>query len=401
MPSNNLLFIVSVSAQLLYVANAWECPCGSYCPVTYKNPIVCPVGSYCLKGAYNKTTQPYSCTPGRLCDVPGLCAAKPCPCGYYCPRGSSAPILCRKGTYCPANSSKETRCTTGDKNCASAGQCSRTPQTTPSAPKCPEPTCDPDNAPPGYFCLNDPAFGCGLFCYDENYCPGSTVYPPKGTKTTAPNQVPKTTTKAVPTYTCGFYVPPSTVSEVPCKAGYYCPAGLTPSTPIVPVKCPAGFYCDPGTCTPEPCKCGYKCPAGSAQPTQCQPPFYCPDPKATNQTICPIGYKCDKPGMCNATVCPLGTYVSCAGKISCDACPAGRYCPEVTQSVLCREGYYCPPGSSAPTVCPAGSYCPLGSSAPVACPNGMSSEAGCKSKSKCKTTDDKDETDDKDKADEP
>jgi hypothetical protein len=381
-----LAIAVALLATLLHVADAWECPCGRYCPVSYKNQIVCPVGSYCLKSGYNKTTLPYNCTPGRLCDEPGLCAAKPCPCGFYCPRGSTAPILCRAGTYCPASSSREIRCTTGDRRCSRPGQCSKdAPQTTTPALKCPEPTCDPLNIPPelqGYICLNDPPDLCGLFCVDETYCPGTSILVTPF-KTTQTNQVARTTTRAAPVYDCGFYVLPGTAIQVPCRARYYCPSGPTPSTPIVPVICPGGYACDTATCTPKPCECGTKCPEGSAVPIVCQPPYYCPSPLATSMTLCPIGFKCDAPGMCNATACPPGTFVTCAGKITCDTCPAGRYCPNVTSTVLCTEGYFCPPGASAPALCPAGSYCPLGTSAPIACPVGTWSDAGSKSRSKC------------------
>ncbi len=165
---------------------------------------------------------------------------------------------------------------------------------------------------------------------------------------------------------CGYYYPPNATAEasqVPCKAGYYCP--LKPGVNrITPVKCPGGRYCPVGTCVPLNCTCGYKCPPLSSAPIECQPPFYCPKERATNQTICPIGNYCPEPGMCTPLKCPPGTFVTCAGKVRCETCDSGRYCPIPTQSLLCPVNYYCPAGSSAPTPCPDGKRCQLGSSAP-------------------------------------
>ena len=183
-------------------------------------------------------------------------------------------------------------------------------------------------------------------------------------------------------YKCGRLGPVG--SDTKCPAGYFCPAGDSPSTPIVAVKCPAGFYCPAGTCTPVACNCGNKCPAGSAQQTKCRPPFYCPGKNNDNMTLCPIGYSCGEVAMCAPTACCPGTYVTCAGKKSCDACPAGRYCPTATSTVLCPAGSYCPIGASAPTQCPANMYCPLGSAKPKSCPPRKNSEPGCKSVEQCK-----------------
>ena len=184
------------------------------------------------------------------------------------------------------------------------------------------------------------------------------------------------------TYQCGSIGPAA--SRQKCPAGYYCPAGATPSTPIVAVQCPAGSYCPRGTCTPLLCDCGYKCPAGSAAAIKCQPPFYCPGQGNANMTLCPISYSCGVPAMCAPTACCPGTYVTCAGKKACDLCPAGRYCPIATQSLLCPEGSYCPIGASAPMQCPANQYCPLGSAKPISCPPRKTSPAGSKAVSECK-----------------
>jgi len=183
-------------------------------------------------------------------------------------------------------------------------------------------------------------------------------------------------------YKCGRLGPLG--SDKSCPAGYFCPAGATPSTPIVPVKCPAGSYCPAGTCTPVACGCGHKCPAGSFQQTKCRPPFYCSGMNNANMTLCPIGFSCGEVAMCEPKACFPGSYVSCAGKKSCDLCSPGRYCPTATSTILCPAGSYCPLGASAPTQCPANQYCPLGSAKPRSCPPRKSSDPGCKSVDQCK-----------------
>ena len=357
--------------------DAWYCQCGTYCPnatLPYQHPLTCPVGYYCPVGGYLKQTFPVPCPAGHLCSKTGLCVPPGCPCGFYCPKGSSAALPCGVGTYSAGNSSKCTACDPANL-CAQPETCK---------PQCPSPQCNPLDQPPGFVCYNDPVLGCSPVCVEPSIC-GTT--PPTKPPTTAPGGINRQVSTTPAPYTCGYYVPPgfpqSPAYEQPCRSGYYCPLGPTPSTPIVPVKCPGGYYCGRGTCTPLNCTCGFKCPAGSSAPIECQPPYYCPNQLATSQTLCPIGYKCDQPGLCAPTPCPPGTFVTCAGKVSCDACAKGRYCPTVTTTVLCPAGYYCPGGVSAPTPCTANHYCHLGSAEPIHCPDGKTSPAGSSSKSQC------------------
>ena len=332
----NVLFLVAAAVSPF--ADAWDCPCGSYCPnatLPYQHPVTCPVGYYCPEGLYLQQTFAVPCKAGYICPRAGLCTYLPTPCGFYAPQQSSAAQPCPAGTYSKGNSSE---------------------------------------------CIN---------CVPASSCPDSATCSPINTKTTTNlNIVKRPTSTTTPTpFKCGFYLPhgfPVLYSyEQPCRSGYYCPSGNTSLTPINPIKCPAGYYCGKEACHPSPCDCGYKCPAGSSAPIASQPPYYIPQPLATSQTLCPIGYKCDQPALCNATKCPNGTYVSCAGKKSCDPCPAGRYCPIVTKSVLCPAGYYCAAGSHAPKQCPANYYCPLGSSWTTACPGGKKSAPGAKSARAC------------------
>ncbi len=62
----------------------------------------------------------------------------------------------------------------------------------------------------------------------------------------------------------------------------------------------------------------------------------------------------------------------------CTACDAGRYCDALgleSPNILCYEGYFCDPSSTAPNPrensCPVGYKCPAGSSDKIACDPGQ------------------------------
>ena len=89
-------------------AQAWDCPCGSFCPdpvKKYKAPILCPAGSYCTEGGFNQTSFPRKCPAGHQCPRQGLCAPLGCPSGSFCVAGSFRPVPCPANAICPANSS--------------------------------------------------------------------------------------------------------------------------------------------------------------------------------------------------------------------------------------------------------------------------------------------------------
>ena len=105
---------------------------------------------------------------------------------------------------------------------------------------------------------------------------------------------------------------------------------------------------------------------------------------------CPVGQYC--PNATDSPIpCPNGTFrnTTRGRNISdCHLCPAGRFCPLSNSSFWgyeCKDGTFCPPGRTAPTVClagyfcdkaqtqlpcPAGYYCPKASPAPIPCPEG-------------------------------
>ena len=77
----------------------------------------------------------------------------------------------------------------------------------------------------------------------------------------------------------------------------------------------------------------------------------------------------------------LTAFLLACAACAVDGCPAGSYCPTVDTVIACSVGYFCPGGTTSPTLCPAGFYCgspglafplpcascPAGATAPIAC----------------------------------
>ena len=104
---HSLLFYLAVAAASFSIAQAWQCPCGSYCPdpvLKYKAPVPYPIGFVCPEGLFNKTSSARPCYNGKYCPTTGTCTPLPCPPGFYCPQGSWQPQPCQRDYYCPENS---------------------------------------------------------------------------------------------------------------------------------------------------------------------------------------------------------------------------------------------------------------------------------------------------------
>ena len=97
---------------------AKQCYEMSYCPNTTTS-IPCPAGYYCATGA----TAPTPCRAGYFCG-PGFYKEAVCVLGYYCPAGVTVYNLCPTGSYCP-NTSAAVPCTPG--HSCSAGATAQTP----------------------------------------------------------------------------------------------------------------------------------------------------------------------------------------------------------------------------------------------------------------------------------
>jgi len=118
------------------------------------------------------------------------------------------------------------------------------------------------------------------------------------------------------------------------------------------LACPVGKYCDDMGLTlsdlaNKDCLAGFLCIGGSTVP----------NPKDNIK-----GKLCD-PGH----YCPQGTTLQIQ-------CPAGSYEPRYGTSDStcqdCPKGWFCPIGSTTPTICPIENFCPLKSAIPTLCPAG-------------------------------
>lgn len=116
-----------------------QCPLGYYCPQSTAVPLVCPLGTYGGQPGLRNTTECSSCPAGKYC-VDGTQTGN-CSAGYYC-RGSSytpTPVnmwsvvgdVCPPGFYCPAGTTVPIMCPDGTVRAATggsvAGDCTQCP----------------------------------------------------------------------------------------------------------------------------------------------------------------------------------------------------------------------------------------------------------------------------------
>ena len=223
------------------------CPCGSYCPAGSTAPIPCPSGHYCLEGSADKTPNPFVCPAGSFCPSPVTnpkyyCNVSVCPCGTYCPADSTAPKNCTKaGFYCTQNASEPTQCQAG--TYCPAGSCQGTP--CPCGSRCPPGTPNPQLCAPPYYCpdtgmSNQTVCPMGYKCDVVGMCNATAC--PLGTFVSCPGKV-----------RCD-----------PCPAGRYCP------NVTISLLCPANFYCPVNTYIPTPCPSGKRSNVGSKSSSQCK-----------------------------------------------------------------------------------------------------------------------------------
>lgn len=122
------------------------CPCGSYCPLGSTAPTPCQAGSYCPPMSSAQTL----CEAGSYCPTDGLCNSLPCNCTRFCPlEGMTEGQLCPLGSFCAPQFSMPCP---PDMICPGAGPC-------PYGVTClseSETACAPGVCQPG-FCCADPA----------------------------------------------------------------------------------------------------------------------------------------------------------------------------------------------------------------------------------------------------
>ncbi|KAF6736840.1 hypothetical protein FQA47_014055 [Oryzias melastigma] len=283
-------------------------------------PLFCFSGHYCPPGTMFPTQ--YKCPVGTWNGQGGLedeSDCQPCPRGWYCLAGSSAPTgRCNSGHYCPEGTAYGTQfpCPAGTYSIQMGNR------HTEDCLECPE----------GSFCEQGTS--------KPSPCPPSTFRPLKG------GQKLKD---------CS-----------PCPAGYFCPHSAT----VSPRVCGAGSYSDEGSKECSPCLQGHYCSDETTSEEAmlsvmvCPPGFLCSqglarDPQRS-ATLCPRGFYCPGGGINpNPIPCPNGTYSNSPGLrdvAECVKCPEGKYCfskrpyeqPITKPTGECPDGHYCPPGTGHP-----------------------------------------------------
>lgn len=298
---------------------------GTYCPDDKKSPVACQQGYYCpdigmvISPTYNKTnttenfvktvsqdpvddswiytgaTNDYmlgssstnnatKCLPNKYCPHPDMDYLLDCPKGFYCPTGSSRPILTQPGYFSISfNQSTQTSC--------------------PSGQYCPNPgTVTPIACPTGKYYKREGATGQGAT--ECTPCPAGSYCNTTGMTTSGPI---------------------GTIDPTPCPAGQY--QDLTGKA--VCITCPIGSFCPTtGLATPTTCPAGSFCPTtGLTVPTPCTPGTYCPTTGGSVGTPCPVGTYCPNQGSTDPTPCPVGGFCPSTGSSSYNQCPIGGICP--------------------------------------------------------------------------
>jgi len=146
-----------------------------------------------------------------------------CPKGYYCPVGSTEPIVCPATRYCPANSAAGTFCPDGTFNTEDgleeAAQCRP--------------------CPVSKFCKNSQVQGS---CNSGYFCDSGAKAADDNTKQCPKNHYCEAGTNSPVRCESGKVNPNfggrSPADCVDCAAGYYCPETANG----IASDCPAGFY---------------------------------------------------------------------------------------------------------------------------------------------------------------
>jgi hypothetical protein len=192
------------------------CPCGSYCPAGSTAPIACPADKHCPENSAVPIANPFVCPSGYYCPIPATnskyyCTKTICPCGFRCPPGTTAPQKCASPFYCPSSGmTAQALCPIGFK-CPDTGMC--------EAIACP--------------------LGTWVTCAGKERCDDCPVG----------RYCPNVTTSLL--CPAGFHCPLNTFQPIPCPAGSFCYVGTK-----VPTECPVGFFCPAGASTKQPCPRG-------------------------------------------------------------------------------------------------------------------------------------------------
>lgn len=378
-----------------------RCPHGYYCVAGTFNPAKCPIGTYGSRYELTKKDECTKCPAGTYCSQPGLPAPEGlCDAGFYCvlgaesstPRDGASGDICPAGGFCEAGSRKSKNCPPGRYNPNTGGRDLEACILCPPGKFCSTGTNDePDGScTAGYYCPS------GSYMGDMNPAPpgyyteaeASTITPCEET-TYNPYYAQSKCLKCPPGFLCIGTA--NTGNFIDCPEGKYCPEGSNIAT-----SCPAGTYNPNKNGKSEadclPCPAGKFCSnEGLTAPgdgvgfdDECSAGYFCrtkstakaPEDRTDNYGPCKEGHYCPK-GSSGELPCPPGTYSGNTLRTrveDCRQCTAGQYCMNSGLTAPegdCDAGYFCEAGSILPRsdaqLCPKGYYCPKGSSTPTGC----------------------------------
>ncbi|XP_055369802.1 uncharacterized protein si:ch211-286b4.4 [Betta splendens] len=368
-----------------------ECPAGHYCPGNVSAPRRCPAGTFNLYTEKSHISDCKPCLPG-LISTEDRVDCRLCPAGFSCDAANGTLSLCPPGEHSPEGLLQCLTCPI-DSICTSGFPHKCGPGNEPSANHTVCNAC-----PPGFYstmctiqCLQCPA---------GSYCPETAMSHPLPCPTGWSSTAGQTHCQRCDAPACGAVGPRQPVhrsgQHITCRPGTY--KDKSEETCIV---CPVGYYCVGGEVTP--------CPEGTYGPkeglqrlrdcTVCPAGFYCLEGSSrrpTSQFLCPQGYYCEAgTATPHGSPCPAGTAGEQLGQTSraaCKRCREGRFCPAGSSGpgLPCARGRYCPAGTLEEVICPRGTftphqgaisvkdclkcprgfYCPEGTSDPVPCPPG-------------------------------
>ncbi|KAI4815467.1 hypothetical protein KUCAC02_005611 [Chaenocephalus aceratus] len=374
-----------------------ECPSGHFCPGNVSAPQRCPAGTFNLYMGKSRISDCKPCFPGLISSEDRV-DCRLCPAGFSCDPVNGTLSLCPPGQHSPEGVLQCLTCPV-DSVCTSGFPIRCWPGKEPNVDHT---VCN--DCPPGLYstictiqCIQCPA---------GSYCPDSGMTQPLPCPPTWSSTHGQTECRSCndTSLLCGGAVAPRwnqpvqrSSQTISCRSGTY----KDLREELACVICPVGHYCVGGVAVP--------CPAGTYGPNEglqrlrdctiCPAGFYCLEGSSwrpTSQFLCTQGYYCEEGTLTpNGSPCPAGTAGEQMGQTSraaCKRCREGRFCPAGSSGpgLPCARGRYCPAGTLEEVICPrgtftphqgaisvkdclkcpAGFYCPEGRSNPAPCPPG-------------------------------
>ena len=371
-------------------AEQHSCPAGSYCIYGVRRP--CPAGRFGSKTLETNASCSGECMAGHYCPE-GSISPKQHPCGpadVFCPARSAEPTAVSGGHYTFSHLNEELFDDPAFNNYANTSHRHNHKALRQTG----ERVCEA-----GHFCTGDgfrlpcPAgrYGaaqgetssqCSGPCAEGFYCPLPGSVSPTAEICADPNTFCMTGSVTPHVVSPGYYSllgaevggSAGRAFEHKCEPGFYCSGGER-------LRCPKGVYGGSFGLTNESCsgKCseGYFCPAGSLSSTEVEcgnHNLYCPGGGNWMPTRVSVGYFTTGGNVSTRT----GQAVAPAGSYAADGllftCRAGYYGAAAgLSSSVCSgpcnvPGYYCPAGSTSPTMRVCGGdnmMCPPMSTAPI------------------------------------